>query len=35
MEGPRQGMKVCLMDICEIVYEVEEMMKSRKVQRKK
>jgi hypothetical protein len=35
MEGHEQGMKVCLMDIGEIVYEVEEMMKSWKVQGKK
>jgi hypothetical protein len=31
MEGPEQGMKLCLMDIGEIVYEMEEMMKSWKV----
>jgi hypothetical protein len=35
MKGPEQGMKVCVMDIGEIVYELEEMMKSRKVQGKK
>jgi hypothetical protein len=35
MEGSEQEMKVCLMDIGEIVYEVEEMMKNWKVQGKK
>jgi hypothetical protein len=35
MEGHEQEMKVCLMDICDIVYEVEEIMKSWKVQGKK
>jgi hypothetical protein len=35
MEGPRQKMEVCMMDIGEIVYELEEMMKSRNVQGEK
>jgi hypothetical protein len=34
MEVHEQEMKVCVMDICDIVYELEEIMKSWKVQDK-
>jgi hypothetical protein len=34
MEGHEQDMKLCVMDIGDIVYELEEIMKSWKVQDK-